>query len=102
MKYRGSGYGRNEYPFVINEDGISVIPITSSALQHRPLGSKVSSGQARLDEMLAGGYRCGASILIVGTAGTGKTTLACMFAQAAGRRGERVLYLNFEESAESM
>ncbi|HEX9596803.1 MAG TPA: ATPase domain-containing protein, partial [Anaerolineales bacterium] len=74
MKYRGSGYGRNEYPFVINEDGISVIPITSSALQHRPLGSKVSSGQARLDEMLAGGYRCGASILIVGTAGTGKTT----------------------------
>jgi circadian clock protein KaiC len=102
MKYRGSAFGRNEYPFIINEDGINVIPITSGALHHRPLGPKVSSGQARLDEVLAGGYGRGASILIVGTAGAGKTTLACMFAQAACRRGERVLYLNFEESAESM
>jgi circadian clock protein KaiC len=62
----------------------------------------VSSGQARLDDVLAGGYRRGASILIVGTAGAGKTTLACLFSQAACLRGERVLYLNFEESAESM
>ena len=102
IKYRGSAYGRNEYPFIINEDGIHVIPITSNALQHRPLGPKVSSGQARLDDVLAGGYRRGASILIVGTAGAGKTTLACIFVQAACRRGERVLYINFEESAESM
>ncbi len=102
IKYRGSGYGRNEYPFVINQDGISVIPITSNVLQHIPLGPKVSSGQARLDDVLAGGFRRGASILIVGTAGSGKTTLACVFVQAACRRGERVLYLNFEESAESM
>jgi circadian clock protein KaiC len=102
VKYRGSGYGRNEYPFIINEDGINVVAITNSALQHRPLGARVSSGVPALDEVLAGGYQRGASILIVGTAGAGKTTLACVFAQAAGRRGERTLYLNFEESAESM
>jgi circadian clock protein KaiC len=102
MKCRGSGYGRNEYPFIINEDGISVIPITGGTLRHRPLGPKVSSGQAQLDELLAGGYRRGACVLIVGTAGAGKTTLACLFAQAACRRSERVLYLNFEESADSM
>ena len=102
MKYRGSGFGRNEYPFIVGENGINVIPITSSVLQHRPPGPKVSSGQARLDDVLAGGYKRGTSILIVGTAGAGKTTLACVFAQAACRRGERVLYLNFEESPESM
>ena len=102
IKYRGSGYGRNEYPFIISEDGITVIPITSIAIQHRPLGPKVSSGQSQLDAVLAGGYRRGASILIAGTAGSGKTTMASVFAQAACRRGERVLYLNFEESAESM
>src|SRR5437867_1776641 len=102
IKYRGSGYGRNEYPFIISENGINVIPITSNVLQHRPPGPKVSSGQARLDDILAGGYKRGTSILIVGTAGAGKTTLACVFAQAACLRSERVLYLNFEESPESM
>jgi circadian clock protein KaiC len=102
IKYRGSGYGRNEYPFLIGENGINLIPITSNVLQHRPPGPKVSSGQTRLDDVLAGGYKRGTSILIVGTAGAGKTTLACLFAQAACRRGERVLYLNFEESPESM
>jgi circadian clock protein KaiC len=102
IKYRGSGYGRNEYPFIIDEHGIHVMPITSATLQHLPLGPKISSGQVRLDDVLAGGYRRGASILIVGTAGAGKTTLACMFARAACLRGERVLYLNFEESPESM
>jgi circadian clock protein KaiC len=102
LKYRGSGYGRNEYPFVIGENGVTAMPITSNVLMHRPPGPKVSSGQARLDDVLGGGYKRGASILIVGTAGSGKTTLACIFTQAACRRGERVLYLNFEESAESM
>jgi circadian clock protein KaiC len=102
IKYRGSGYGRNEYPFIIDEHGIHVMPITSATLQHLPLGPKISSGQVQLDDVLAGGYRRGASILIVGTAGAGKTTLACMFARAACLRGERVLYLNFEESPESM
>lgn len=102
IKYRGSGYGRNEYPFLIGESGINLIPITSNVLQHNPPGPKMSSGQARLDEVLAGGYKRGTSILIVGTAGAGKTTLACVFAQAACLRGERVLYLNFEESPDSM
>ena len=102
IKYRGSGYGRNEYPFIINEKGINIIPITSHVLQHRPPGPKVPSGQAWLDEVLGGGYKCGTSILIAGTAGAGKTTLACVFTRAACLRGERVLYLNFEESAESM
>jgi circadian clock protein KaiC len=102
IKYRGSGYGRNEYPFVINRDGVSVMPITSNVLQHIPLGVKVSSGQTRLDDVLAGGYRRGASVLIVGTTGSGKTTLTCVFVKAACLRGERVLYLNFEESEESM
>jgi circadian clock protein KaiC len=102
IKYRGSGYGRNEYPFIISETGINIIPITSNILQHRPPGPKVSSGKAWLDEVLAGGYKCGTSILFAGTAGAGKTTLACIFVQAACLRGERVLYLNFEESAESM
>jgi len=102
IKYRGSGYGRNEYPFIIDESGINIIPITSNILQHRPPGPKVSSGQARLDDVLAGGYKRGTSILLAGTAGAGKTTLACVFTRAACLRGERVLYLNFEESAESM
>ena len=102
IKYRGSGYGRNEYPFIINENGINIIPITSHVLQHRPPGPKVPSGQAWLDEVLGGGYKCGTSILIAGTAGAGKTTMACVFTRAACLRGERVLYLNFEESAESM
>jgi circadian clock protein KaiC len=102
VKYRGSGYGRNEYPFIIGDNGITVIPITSSMLQHRPPGATVSSGQAGLDHLLSGGYKRGTGILIVGTAGAGKTTLACVFAQAACKRGERVLYLNFEESPESM
>jgi circadian clock protein KaiC len=102
VKYRGSGYGRNEYPFIIGENGINVIPITSNVLQHRPPGLKVSSGQSQLDGVLGGGYKRGTSILLVGTAGAGKTTLACVFAQAACLRGERVLYINFEESPESM
>jgi circadian clock protein KaiC len=102
IKYRGSGYGRNEYPFIINEDGINIIPITSNVLQHRAPGPRVSSGAAWLDDVLGGGFRRGTSILIAGTAGAGKTTMACVFTQAACLRGERVLYLNFEESAESM
>ncbi len=102
VKYRGSGYGRNEYPFIIGDNGINVIPITSGVLEHRAPGARVSSGQAGLDHVLGGGYKRGTGILIVGTAGAGKSTLACVFAEAACERGERVLYINFEESAESM
>ena len=102
IKYRGSGYGRNEYPFIINEDGINIVPITSNVLQHRAPGPRVSSGASWLDDVLGGGYKRGTSILIAGTAGAGKTTMACLFAEAACLRGEQVLYINFEESAESM
>jgi len=102
IKYRGSGYGRNEYPFIINETGINIIPMTGNVLQHRPPGARVSSGPAWLDEALGGGYRQGTAVLIAGPAGAGKTTLACLFAQAACLRGERVLYINFEESSEAM
>ena len=102
VKYRGSGYGRNEYPFIIGDNGINIIPITSGVLEHRAPGARVSSGQVGLDRLLGGGYKRGTGILIVGTAGAGKSTLACAFAEAACRRGERVLYVNFEESAESM
>jgi len=102
VKYRGSGYGRNEYPFIVGKDGINVIPITSNVLQHRAPGPRVSTGQAQFDDLMAGGYKRGTSVLIVGTAGAGKTTLACTFAQAACRRGERVLYLSFEESPEAL
>lgn len=102
VKYRGSGYGRNEYPFIINESGVHIIPMTGNVLQHRPPGARMSSGTAWLDDALAGGYRRGTAILIAGAAGAGKTTLACTFAQAACLRGERVLYLNFEESPDAM
>ncbi len=102
IKYRGSGYGRNEYPFVINEHGINIIPMTSNVLNHRPPGARMSSGTAWLDDALDGGFKRGTSVLISGTAGSGKTTLACLFTRAACLRKERVLYLNFEESPESM
>ena len=99
LKYRGSTHGSNEYPFLIDETGISVFPITSVGLQHPALAERVSSGVEGLDAMLGGqGYFRGSSVLVTGTAGTGKTSLAASFAAAACRRGERVLYFAFEES----
>jgi circadian clock protein KaiC len=99
VKYRGSTHGTNEYPFLINEDGISVLPVTSLALQHIVSSERVSTGVARLDAMLGGkGYYRGSSVLISGTAGSGKSSFAAHFADAACRRGERVLYFAFEES----
>jgi circadian clock protein KaiC len=99
VKYRGSTHGTNEYPFLIDEDGISVLPVTSLALQHVVSSERVSTGVARLDAMLGGkGYYRGSSVLISGTAGTGKSSFAAHFADAACRRGERVLYFAFEES----
>jgi circadian clock protein KaiC len=102
IKYRGSGFGTNEYPYVIGESGIVLFPLTHSELTHRPLGKKVSSGLAGLDAMLNGGFRRASCVLIAGSSGTGKTMLASAFAQAASRRQEKVLYLNFEESQEAM
>lgn len=99
VKYRGSTHGTNEYPFLIDEDGISVLPITSLGLQQTVSTQRISSGIARLDMMLGGmGYYRGSSVLVSGTAGTGKTSLAAHFADAACRRGERAVYFAFEES----
>jgi circadian clock protein KaiC len=102
IKYRGSGFGTNEYPYVFGEHGIVLFPLTTAELNHQPLGEKVSSGLKGLDLMLNGGFRRASCILISGNSGAGKTTLASTFAQAACLRGERVLYLNFEESKEAM
>ena len=99
VKYRGTTHGTNEYPFLIDEDGISVLPVTSLGLQHEVSAERVSSGVPRLDTMLGGeGYFRGSTVLVSGTAGSGKTSLAAHFAAAACQRGERSLYLSFEES----
>lgn len=99
LKYRGSHHGTNEYPFLIDESGVSVLPITSVGLNHDVSNERISSGIARLDTMLGGkGYYRGSSILISGTAGTGKSSLAAQFASAACRRQERCLYVASEES----
>ena len=99
LKYRGSLHGSNEYPFLIGEKGLSVLPITSLGLEHTASTERVSTGIPRLDAMLGGqGFYRGSTILVSGTAGTGKTSMAASFAEAASRRGERVLYFVFEES----
>ena len=99
VKYRGTTHGTNEYPFLIDEDGISVLPVTSLGLQHAVSAERVSSGVPRLDTMLGGeGYFRGSTVLVSGTAGSGKTSLAAHFTAAACQRGERSLYLSFEES----
>jgi circadian clock protein KaiC len=99
VKYRGTAHGTNEYPFLIDEHGFSVLPITSLGLRHAASDERLSTGVPRLDAMLggAGVYR-GSSVLVSGTAGTGKTSLAAHFADACCRRGERCLYLASEES----
>lgn len=99
VKYRGTTHGTNEYPFLIDEDGFSVLPVTSLGLQHEVSNERVSSGVPRLDAMLGGkGFYRGSTVLISGTAGTGKTSLSAHFAQAVCERGERCLYFAFEES----
>lgn len=99
VKYRGTAHGTNEYPFLIDEDGFSVLPVTSLGLQHEVSNERISSGITRLDTMLGGeGFYRGTTILVSGTAGTGKTSTAAHFVDAACRRGERCLYFSFEES----
>jgi len=99
VKYRGTTHGTSEYPFLIDEDGFSVLPVTSLGLQHRVSDERISSGVARLDTMLDGkGFYRGSTVLVSGTAGTGKTSLAAHFVDAACNRGERCLYFSFEES----
>lgn len=99
VKYRGSTHGTNEYPFIITERGISVLPVTSVGLEHRVSSERISSGIPRLDAMLGGkGYYRGSTILLSGTAGSGKSSLAAQFVNAACKRGEKCLYMAFEES----
>lgn len=99
VKYRGSSHGTNEYPFLIDSSGFSVLPITSLGLNHVVSSERISSGITELDNMMGGkGYYQGSSILLSGTAGTGKSSLAAHFANETCRRGEPVLYFSFEES----
>ena len=99
VKYRGTSHGTNEYPFIIDDKGFSVLPITSLGLTHKAPTERVSTGITRLDNMLGGkGFYRGSSILVSGTAGTGKSTIAAHFVDAACRRGDRALFFAFEES----
>jgi len=103
VKYRGSAHGTNEYPFLIDDEGVSVLPITSAGLEHKISQEAVSTGVADLDSMLSiGGYFRGSSILISGLAGTGKSTFGGSFVEAACKRGERCLYFAFEESPDQI
>jgi circadian clock protein KaiC len=103
VKYRGSTHGTNEYPFLIDEDGISVLPITSLKLNNEVSSEIVSTGVPGLDHMFErGGFYRGSSILISGTAGTAKTTIASYFALEQCRRKERVVYFAFEESPQQL
>ncbi|WP_250634284.1 circadian clock protein KaiC [Pinirhizobacter soli] len=103
VKYRGSAHGTNEYPFLIDEEGISVLPITSAGLAHPISREAISSGVQGLDAMLGiNGFFRGSSVLLSGLAGTGKSTFATAFVDAACRRGERCLFFAFEESPEQI
>ena len=99
LKYRGSSHGRNEYPFLIGAGGLEVLPITSLELNKHVSAERVSTGVTGLDEMLGGGgvFR-GSGVLVSGSSGTGKTTIAASFSDAACQRGEKVLFFSFEES----
>lgn len=103
VKYRGTSHGTNEYPFMIDENGFSVLPITSLGLTHKAPTEYISTGIERLDTMLNGrGFYSDSSILVSGTAGTGKSTLAAHFIEAACARGERALFFAFEESQDQI
>lgn len=103
VKYRGSSHGTNEYPYLIDGQGISILPITSLNLNHDVSTERISTGVERLDAMLAGkGYFRGSSILVSGTAGAGKSSLSAHLADATARHGERCLYFAFEESEQQI
>jgi circadian clock protein KaiC len=103
VKYRGTKHGADEYPFLIDDRGISILPLSALQLQHKVWNERVSSGIPDLDKMLEGkGYYRGTSILVTGTAGSGKTTVAAAYVDAACRRGERCLVIDFEESKDQV
>src|SRR4029077_2329626 len=100
VKYRGTKHGADEYPFLIDERGMSILPLSSLQLQHKVWDQRVPTGIPDLDAMLEGkGYYRGTSILVTGTAGSGKTTVSASYIDAACKRGERCLYIDFEESS---
>jgi circadian clock protein KaiC len=103
MKYRGSHHGTDEYPTIIDQTGLSVLPLTSLGLTYPVTTERISTGVAELDEMFGGrGYYRGSSVLVTGTAGTGKGSLAAAFLDSACARGEKSLYISFEESGEQI
>ena len=103
VKYRGTTHGTDEYPFLMTEEGVSVLPITSLGLEHNASEERISSGVRGLDEMLCNtGFYRGSSILVSGTAGTGKSSLGSAFLEAACKRGEPCVYFSFEESSQQI
>lgn len=103
VKYRGTAHGTNEYPFIIDRDGFSVLPVSSLGLNHQAPAERIASGVPDLDAMLeGGGFHRGSSILVSGVAGSGKSSLAASFAKAAADRGERAVYFSFEESRDQI
>jgi circadian clock protein KaiC len=103
LKYRGSTHGTGEYPFLIDERGISVLPVTSLGLTHAASGERISTGIPELDEMFGGrGYFRGSSVLVTGSAGTGKSSIGAHFVDAACRRGEKAILFSFEESPQQV
>ncbi|MEJ2726369.1 MAG: circadian clock protein KaiC [Deltaproteobacteria bacterium] len=102
IKYRGSAYGANEYPFLITDGGLFFNPISEVRMHHPSPSERISSGNMSLDGILGGGYQKGTCILISGSTGTGKTSIASTFACSACERGEKVLYVNYEESEDGM
>lgn len=103
LKYRGSSHATNEFPFIISDTGITVLPITTLGLTHKVSKERVSTGIPGLDEMMGDkGYYRGTSVFVTGTAGTGKTSIAAAFVDAACERGEKCLYFAFEESSSQL
>ena len=102
IKYRGSSFGRNEYPFIITDKGLQTIPITSIELKHKPFSTRFSTGISRLDRLLDGGLYRASCTLIAGEPGTGKTLLTTTIIQEACRRGEKAVYVSFEESDQAI
>jgi circadian clock protein KaiC len=103
LKYRGSTHGTSEYPFLIDDHGISVLPVSSLELTHDATSERISTGVPDLDGMFGGkGYFRGSSVLVTGTAGTGKSSMAAHFVDAACRRGEKAIYFAFEESPQQV
>ncbi|MGE0822102.1 MAG: ATPase domain-containing protein [Candidatus Binatia bacterium] len=102
MKYRGSDYLHNEYPFILASGGMALLPIARYGLAPHPVGERISTGVRGLDALIDSGFRRGWCIFVSGASGTGKTALACAFSVAAANRGERVLFISFEESVDCM